>query len=120
MCLTRRGPDGTETFVLRSFGMKVWEIGPRDLRNIDKIVATGTLPEGREVGDLLIHFDAVTQRFDPDADAVFLYITREGNRGIIETTDRITKTANLNGMLGAPKGIGFYKGVKFNLKAIIP
>ena len=120
MCLTRRGPDGTETFVLRSFGMKVWEIGPRDLRNIDKIVATGTLPEGREVGDLLIHFDAVTQRFDPDADAVFLYITREGNRGIIETTDRITKTANLNGMLGAPKGVGFYKGVKFNLKAIIP
>jgi hypothetical protein len=41
--------------------------------------------------------------------------------GLIETTDRVTSTANFAGGAGAPAaGIGFYKGVRFNLKAIIP
>ncbi len=46
MCVTHRAPDGTQTFVLRSLGMKAWEISPRDLRNIDKLIAAGMLPKG--------------------------------------------------------------------------
>ena len=58
----------------------------------------------------------------PDANAAFLYITREGSMGVIETTDRVTRTANLTGLpSGSPwPGVGFHKGVRFNLKAIIP
>jgi len=121
MCVTHRAPDGTETYVLRALGMKVREIDARDLRNLDKLVAAGTLPEGRPVGELLMHYDARSQRLVPDANAAFLYITREGNMGVIETTDRVTRTADLTGRPSGPSsGVGFHLGVQFNLKAIIP
>ena len=121
MCVTHRAPDGTETFVLRSFGMKAWEISPRDLRNLDKLIAAGTLPKGHEVGDLLMHYDEASKRAVPDANAAFVYVTREGSMGLIETTDRVTRTADLTGAPGdPPAGVGFFKGVRFNLKSIIP
>lgn len=35
--------------------------------------------------------------------------------------DRITRTPDLTGTLGpAPAGVGFHKGVRFDLQAIIP
>jgi hypothetical protein len=120
MCVTYRGPNGKETFVLRSFGMKVWEITPRDVRNLDKLLAAGTLPKDREVGDLLMHHDDESNQPVPDANAAFLYVTREGSMGLIEVTDRVTHTADLTGAPGAPAGVGFFKGVRFNLKEIIP
>ena len=101
--------------------MKVREISSRDLRNLDKLIAAGTLPEGRPVGELLMHFDAESQRLVPDANAAFLFVTREGNLGVIETTDRVTRTANLSRMPSSPPpGVGFHQGVRFNLKAIVP
>lgn len=121
MCLSHRSSDRSETYVLRTFGMKVWEISARDLRKLDGLMADGTLPEGRPVGELLMHYDADTQRLVPDANALFLYITSEGNMGVIETTDRVTRTADLTGTFSQPpKGVGFHKGVRFNLKEIIP
>ena len=122
ICVTHRSPDGTETYALRALGMKVREINPRDLRNLDKLIAAGTLPEGRPVDDLLIHYDADSRRFVPDANAAFLFVTREGNLGVIETTDRVTRTSDLGGMpAGFPSpGVGFHKGVRFSLKSIIP
>jgi hypothetical protein len=120
ICVTHRAPDGTETFVLRALGMQVREIDARDLRNLDRLIADGTLPEGRPVRDLLMHYDAASQQFVPDANAAFLFVTRKGNMGLIETTDRITQTADLTGLPSAPPGTGFHKGVRFNLKAIVP
>ena len=122
MCVTHRAADGKQTFVLRSFGMKAWELSARELRNIDKLIAAGTLPKGRDVGDLLMHFDAHSKQAVPDANAAFIYETREGNMGLIEITDRVTQTADLSGMMMGepPAGVGFKKGVRFNLKAIVP
>jgi beta-lactamase regulating signal transducer with metallopeptidase domain len=127
ICVASRSPDGPETYVLRALGMNVREINARDLRNLDKLIAAGTLPEGRPVGDLLMHFDTKSQQYVPDANAAFLFITREGNMGVIETTDRINRTANLAGNATGPppaagpsSGAGSYNGVRFNLKAIIP
>jgi hypothetical protein len=120
MCITHRSPDGTETFVLRALGMKVREIDARTLRTLDRLIAAGTLPEGRPVGDLLMHFDPDARQYVPDANAAFIYMTRDGNMGVIETTDRVNSTADLTGMAGPPKGVGFHKGVRFNLKAIVP
>ena len=97
------------------------------MRNLDRLIAAGTLPEGRPVGDLLMHYDAKSQQFVPDANAAFLFITREGNMGVIETTDRVTRTANRTGNATGPppaagpsSGAGSYSGVQFNLKEIIP
>lgn len=121
MCITHRAPDGTETFVLRAFDLEAWEISPRDLRNLDKLIAAGKLPEGRPVGDLLMHYDEEAKRHVPDANAAFLYVTREGSLGLIETTDRVTQTADLTGMFsGPPPGVGFFKGVRYNHKEIVP
>ena len=127
ICVTYRSPDGAETCVLRALGMKVREMSARDFRNLDRLIAAGTLPEGRPVGDLLMHFDTQSQQFVPDANAAFLFITREGNMGVIETTDRVTHTANRSGNTTGPppaagpsSGAGSYSGVRFNLTAIIP
>lgn len=121
MCVRHRSADRSETYVLRTFGMQVWEISARDLRNLEKRIADGTLPEGRPVGELLMHYDADTQRLVPDANAAFIYITAEGSRGVIETTDRVTRAADLTGsMARPPKGVGFFKGVRLNLKEIVP
>ena len=68
-----------------------------------------------------MHYDTRSQQLVPDANAAFLYITREGSMGVIETTDRVTRTANLTGnATGPPPGVGFHKGVRFDLKEIIP
>ena len=121
ICITHRSPDGSETYVLRALGMKVREIDSRALRNLDNLIAAGTPPEGRPVGELLMHYDTKSQQFVPDANAAFLFITREGNMGVIETTDRVTRTANLSGIAASPSpGVGFHMGVRFNLKEIIP
>lgn len=121
MCVACFAPDKTETFVLRGFGLEACEISPRDLRNLDKLVAAGKLPEGRPVGDHLMHYHSETEQYIPDANAAFLYITREGSLGLIETTDRVTRTEDLTGgLFPPPRGVGFFKGVRFNLKTIIP
>jgi beta-lactamase regulating signal transducer with metallopeptidase domain len=121
MCVTHRAPDGKQTFVLRSFGLKAWELGPRDLRNINKLVASGTLPKGHVAGELLMHFDEQSNRSVPDANAAFIYVTREGSMGLIEITDRVTQKADLTGTMGdPPTGVGFQTGVRFNFKSIAP
>lgn len=122
MCVKYKAPNGSESFVLKSFGMKAWEITPRDLRNIDRLVAAGKLPQGHEMDGLLMHYDEGTKTHDPGVNAAFIYITKEGSIGVIEVTDRITQTADLTGRPAgaAPTGVGFFKGVKYNLKSIIP
>jgi hypothetical protein len=100
--------------------MKVREIDARELRNLESLLAAGRLPEGRPVGEQLMHYDAKTEELVPDANAAFLFVTREGNMGAIETTDRVTRTADLTGAAGPTPGVGFHKGVRFNLKAIVP
>jgi hypothetical protein len=121
MCVTQRGADGKETYVLRAFGMTVWEIGARDGRNLERIVKGGALPRGRAVGELLVHRDEVAGRDVADANGVFVYRTREGSLGVIETTDRVTRTEDLMGQMGAPSaGVGFKRGVRMDLKDIVP
>jgi hypothetical protein len=121
MCITHRSPDGTSTFVLRGFGLKTWEISRRDLRNIQKLIAAGTLPKERPVGDLLMHFDTESQQYMPDANAAFTFVTREGNMGLLEITDRVTRTANSGGGYGEPSpGVGLFQGVRFNWRVIVP
>ena len=102
--------------------MKAWEIGLRDVRRFDRLIASGTLPKGHDVGELLMHHDDDTKRPVADRNGAFVYVTREGSMGLIETTDRVTQTADLTGMPAgnAPAGVGFKTGVRFNWKSIVP
>jgi hypothetical protein len=120
MCVVYRAPDGKETYVLRAFNMRLWEIAERDAEDIDEFVKRGKLPERKPAGELLLHVDEATGRYVPEANAAFLYATREGGTGVIHVTDRITEKRDITGMIGAPPGVGFDLGVKFNQSEIIP
>lgn len=119
MCVTHELPNGTRAYVLRAFDMQVREISARDLQRMDRLVSEGALPEGRPVGELLLHYDAESEQYVAENGA-FLYVTREGCMGVIEVTDRITRVADLTGLVSAPPSTGFHKGVKFNLTTIVP
>lgn len=85
MCVRHRTADGKEFCVLRSLGMQVRELTPAEHGQLGTLLAAGKLPEGRPVtGDLLIHVDEKTKQADPAAPAIFLYLTREGTRGVIQ------------------------------------
>ena len=45
-----------------------------------------------------MHYDDESKQSVPDANAAFIYVTREGSMGLIEITDRVTRTADLTGM----------------------
>ena len=80
--------------MLRGFGLKAWEISPRDLRNLDKLIAAGKLPEGRPVGELLMHYD---EESDNSCRMPMPHSSSHarGSLGLIEMTDRVVKTENL-------------------------
>ena len=122
MCITQIAADGSQTFVLKRWACKFGKLAEHDRRNIDRSIAARKLPQGRAVNELLMHYDAEQKQYVPDANAAFIYITREGSMGLLETTDRVNRTADLTGQIatGEATGVGFFKGVKFNLKTIIP
>ena len=57
MCVVYRSPEGIETFALRAFNMRLWEISLRDAEEIEDLVKGGKLPEGKPAGELLLHHD---------------------------------------------------------------
>ncbi len=121
MCVIHRSDDGTSTYTLRAFDMGVHEISLWDAENIEKRLASGKIPEGRPVGDLLLHYDTQTKKYVPDANGAFLYVTREGGMGMIHVTDRVTRKRDLTGLpSGNPiPGVGFQKGVRITHRVIV-
>lgn len=120
-CVVERDKQGRPVYALRGVGLKVWEISPRDARNLAESIPGGKLPVGRPVAELLIHFDPETGTLVPDSNGVFLFVTNEGNIGLIETTDRVTRNVDLAGSAGSPPpGGGFHRGVRFNLSSLVP
>ncbi len=158
MCVTHRDRTAPRPTSSRPSTCAVWELTPREVRNLDRSVAaarqrigralkrevgrkvadqddTGDaiadkpdtarevaekLRTGREAGEFLMHHDAESGRQVPDADAAFLFETRDGSIGLIEITDHVTRTEDITGRLTALKGVGYHRGVKFDLKSIIP
>ena len=122
MCVEYHPRQGEPVYALRAFNMRLWEIRPIDARNIDKRVRDGKLPEGPPVGELLLHYDPESRQYAPEENAAFLFVTREGGIGLIEVTDRVTRVVDLTGQPSGsgPRGAGFHKGVRFNLKRITP
>ena len=121
MCVTSKAADGTRSFVLRQFGLKAYEIERLDDRRLDKLLRSGKLPLGHEASDLLVHFNETSKKDEPGEYAAFVYVTREGNQGVIEIWDRETRmTYNVLGSVANRPGNGVDKGVGFDLKTILP
>jgi hypothetical protein len=121
MCAIYRSADGTPTYALRGFNMRLWEIPRRDAENMDTFVSAGKLPAAKPAGEFLLHQDEKTGQYTPEENAAFLYITREGGMGLIMVTDRVTRVVDHTGRIGDPPlGEGFHKGVRFNHWQIVP
>jgi beta-lactamase regulating signal transducer with metallopeptidase domain len=121
MCAPHRTADGNATYVLRAVGMRVWELSQRELRNFEKLVAAEALPHGDPTGEFLIPRDAVSEDTAADAHATFLYVTREGNWGVIELNARSAGPAySLTAPGKSGSGISPRRVVMFNLIEIVP
>ena len=119
MCVAQPLDDGTVQYVLKGVGLQLWEIDPLDARNIERRLKEGKLPEGRRLDQpALLHFDAKSGKYVAQTGCSFLYLTKDESLGLITITDFITEARDITGMAGAPKGVGFYRGVMFDLEAI--
>ncbi len=122
MCVDYQPDVGKATYALRGFNLRLREVSLHDARNIERRVASGKLSEGEPVGELLLHYDRESRRFLPEANAAFIYITREGGMGMIEVTDRITRVVDRTGQIAfspSPRGEGYFRGVQFDWTEIV-
>ncbi len=120
MCVTHRPSEGKPTYALRAFNMRVKEISLWDAENIERRLQSGKIPEAQPAGELLLHYDTQAQKYVPDANAAFIYVTREGGTGLIHVTDRVIRKGHPSAYTSSPtKGVGFQKGLRFNHRTII-
>lgn len=111
--------DDPKSYVLLGIDLQLWEIDPFDAKNIEQFLVQGELPKGEPLKQpYLLHFDPASKTSKPKIGSSFLYVTREHGLGIITVTDMVTKAEDITGRLGAPKGVGFHRGVRFNYHSI--
>lgn len=119
MCVAQPLKDGTLEYMLVGVGLQLWEIDPLDARNIELRLKEGKLPAGRKLDQPeLLHFDAKSNKHVARTGCSFLYLTKDESLGLITITDFITEARDISGQVSAPKGVGFYRGVMFDLTAI--
>lgn len=119
MCVAQPDKDGMLQYMLVGIGLQLWEIDPLDAANIEQRLKEGRLPEGRKLDQpALLHFDQKSGKNIAQTDVSFLYLTTDQSLGIITITDFITEARDITGLAGEPKGVGFHRGVRFDLTAI--
>ncbi len=119
MCIAMKDDRGNVQYVLQGIGLQLWEIDPLDAKNIEKRVATGKLPEGRKLtSSAILHFDSKSQTEVAQRGTSFLYVTRDEGLGLITITDFVTEARDITGQMMTQQGVGFHRGVRFDIQTI--
>jgi beta-lactamase regulating signal transducer with metallopeptidase domain/DNA-binding beta-propeller fold protein YncE len=112
-------PDGTDQwfYCLRGLGLRAWEIDNERWNGLrDEVRGQEPLLLGRPVEDgYLMHFDEASGQYDPAAQASFLFITRDGARGVLRTVSQVRRVYgqdNPPGRADDESDIGFSKGIR--------
>jgi hypothetical protein len=112
-------PDGSDEwfYCLRGLGLRAWEIDNERWEGLrDEVRGQEPLLLGRPVEDgLLMHFDEASGKHDPAKPASFLFITRDGARGVLQTVSQVRRVYgqdNPPGIVGDGSDIGFSKGIR--------
>lgn len=106
--------EGTKNYALLGVNMQLWEIDSLDAKNIEEFLKKGELPKGKPMKQPLL----LPLGQGPDAAATkigssFLYVTRDQGLGVITIMDIVTEAEDTIFVgISAPKGVGFYRGVK--------
>jgi hypothetical protein len=118
--------DAQPVFALRSIGMQTWELAANRWKmRSDDVTLESLEAEGRPAGELLLHRDnergnGEKDRFDPQATATFLYLTREGTPGLlfvgVEVQDDNLKPGGAMAADVELQPIAFRKGRRFGFK----
>lgn len=123
MCVPYETADGKKTLALKAIGMQVRELSSSEVRNLDRILATGELPQGRPASDLLLHLDSKAEGLTTSVDGAFLFTTKEGSLGLIETRMHGDGRSGVVMMLSdpnAPPAGPAPRSVKFDMHEILP
>jgi hypothetical protein len=112
-------------YAIRNLGMTAWEIGADRWEQIGAELRQPIPPAlDKPAGGLLLHYDEKLGTYDPNANAAFLFITREGAAGVLLVGVEVLDT---NVRIGEPSRgeqafnpVGFMKGRRFSFKIIEP
>lgn len=114
-------PDGTRHYALQGLDLKAWELSAQRWKmasqdvTLESLQAEGTLAQGTD--NLLLHFDADTQTYDPAGKVTFLYVTREGTPGVlfvgVEVHDDSLQPGGITSGDNDLDPIAFMKGRRF-------
>ena len=84
--------SGKLYYCVRTLGLQAWEVPNRYWTNIEQELQRDALPPlDCPAGDLLMHFDTVQHRYAPERRATFLFITRDGMRGMLRVMAQVTR-----------------------------
>ena len=119
MCVAEPTENGELTSTLSLIDTQAWEIDKTSAEKIEQLVSNGALPTGRKVKKLLQHEFAADQPMRTDIGSSFLYLTNEQGLGLITVTDLVTEARDITGAFSAPKGVGFHRGVRFDVTTIL-
>lgn len=119
MCVAAPQKDETTSYLLVGIDLELWEIDNFDAKNIGDLIEAGKLPAGRKLESaFLLHRDEKSQRDTSALKSSFLYLTKDQGLGVITLTDFVTEAKDITGMFSVPKGVGFYRGVRFDTRPI--
>ena len=119
MCVAEINENGVADYMLVGFGLELWEIKLDDAKKIEEFVKTGKLPEGRQLDtQSLVHRDSKSKIDTSALGSSFLYVTKDQGLGVITLSDFVETARDITGLAGAPRGVGFHRGVKFNYRQI--
>lgn len=111
--------EGTKNYALLSVNMQLWEIDSFEFKNIEEFLKKGELPKGKPIQQpFLLPVGQAADDASTKIGSSFLYVTRDQGLGVITITDIVTQAKDITGMMGAPKGVGFYRGVKVHYRSI--
>ena len=119
MCVAQQNTDGRIQYVLVGVGLQLWQMDSLDAANIEQRLKKGKLPEGRKLEQsALLHFDIKSGKNIAQKNSSFLYLTGEQGLGVITITDFVTEARDITGMADTPEGVGYHRGVRFDVTAI--
>lgn len=115
MCIEHPLAEGMRGYVVRTFGMKAWRLSSDEAYRIRQLARDGRLPTGTPTGEILAPDVVKSPEGVACRPTMFLFRTREGTWGTLRLTDQITIARDITGQLMVEKGVGFHRGVKFDL-----
>lgn len=116
---TQYRPPGSDKplYILKPFGMRAWRIEDRRYETLEAELQNAQVRLGVPADGYLADYDAATNTFHPERKATFLFITREGTCGVLQSVCQVTKRARIGDPAGDDEA-GLYFGVKVNTKVL--